>query len=63
MIKLTMRGLFLASFPREPIKEILIHFRDDFGEEFSLIRGRGSECRSRVGAGVLPMARKAFDIL
>src|SRR5882672_1465044 len=40
MIKLTMRRHVLSLFPREHIEEILIHFGDYFGEEFSLIHGQ-----------------------
>src|SRR5882672_3956051 len=41
MIKLAMRRHVLSLFPREHIKEILIHSGDNFGEEFGLISRQG----------------------
>src|SRR5882672_9696512 len=40
MIKLMMRRHVLSLFPREHIKEILIHLGDDLGEYFGLISGQ-----------------------
>jgi len=59
MIKLAMRRHVLSLFPREHIEEILIHLRDDLGEEFGLISGQGLRVESRCGEGVLPMVHKA----
>ena len=41
MIKLVMRRHVLNLFPREHIEKVLVHLRDDFGEEFGLISGQG----------------------
>jgi len=40
MIKFMMRRRVLSLFPREHIKEVLVHLGNNFGEEFSLIGGQ-----------------------
>jgi len=41
MFKLRMRRHFLSLFSGEHIEEVLIHLRDNFGEEFCLVSRKG----------------------
>ena len=41
MVKIAMRRNVLSLFSREHIEKVLVHFGDDFGEQFCLVSRKG----------------------
>ena len=53
MVKFAMRGHVLSLFSLEHIEKVLVCLRDDFGEEFCLVSGKGLRVQGGHGSGLV----------